>query len=78
MREGTTPAAPRHGNLTPAQRRRQGQVERLIGVAAPFLDLLLAVGDRVSRIAEPEDHEYYPVRADDLPGNERDRRASGD
>jgi len=29
---------------------------------APALDLLLAVGDRLSRIVEPEDHEYYPPR----------------
>jgi hypothetical protein len=37
--------------------------EAVIGLAAPFLDLLLAVVDRISRVAEPEDHEYYPVRS---------------
>jgi hypothetical protein len=37
--------------------------EAVIGLAAPFLDLVLAVGDRISRVAEPEDHEYYPVRS---------------
>lgn len=36
--------------------------ERLIGLAAPALDLVLAVGDRISRTVEPEDYEYYPVR----------------
>jgi hypothetical protein len=34
----------------------------LIGLAAPLLDLVLAAGDRVSRIVGPED-DYYPIRA---------------
>ncbi len=50
----------------------------MIGVAAPFLDLLLAVGDRISRIAEPQDYEYYPVRADELTAEERPKAATGD
>ena len=29
---------------------------------APALTLVLAAGDRLSRIVAPEDHEYYPVR----------------
>jgi hypothetical protein len=35
----------------------------------PALDAVLAVGDRVSRIVEPEDVDYYPprVRRDDPP-----------
>jgi hypothetical protein len=37
-------------------------VEGLIRLAAPALDLLLAVGDRVSRIVERRDTEYYPPR----------------
>lgn len=48
--------------LTEDQQRRRNRVEALIGVMAPFLDMVLAAGDRISRIAEPEDHEYYPVR----------------
>ncbi len=40
-----------------------GRTERLIELAAPALDALLRVGDRISRMAEPEDHEYYPVRS---------------
>jgi hypothetical protein len=48
--------------LTPAQQRMRGRFETLIGLAAPALDLLLAVGERISRIAEPEDTGYYPVR----------------
>jgi hypothetical protein len=37
-------------------------VESLIRIAAPALNLVLAVGERISRIVEPEDHEYYPPR----------------
>ncbi|MEA2449295.1 MAG: hypothetical protein QOG63_1227 [Thermoleophilaceae bacterium] len=49
--------------LTPEQRRTRDRVERLIGVAAPVLNLVLAAGDRLSRVVEPEDSEYYPVRS---------------
>jgi hypothetical protein len=64
--------------LTPGQQRTRHRVERVIGLAAPFLDVVLAVGDRISRIAEPEDHEYYPVRAGELSKQEQDRRAIPD
>ena len=49
--------------MTPQQAVWRGRFEGLIGLAAPALDLLLNVGDRISRVAEPEDHEYYPVRS---------------
>jgi hypothetical protein len=49
--------------LTPDQRRTRDRVETIISLAAPLLNLMLAVGDRVSRIVEPEDSEYYPVRS---------------
>jgi hypothetical protein len=52
--------------LTPQQQRTRGRFESVIGLAAPFLDLVLAVGDRISRVAEPRDYEYYPVRAGEL------------
>jgi len=48
--------------LTPDQVRRRERVESLIYLAAPGLNLLLAVGERISRLVEPEDHEYYPPR----------------
>ena len=48
--------------LTPSQRRNRERVEGLIRLAAPALDLVLAFGDRVSRIVEPRDVEYYPPR----------------
>jgi hypothetical protein len=47
---------------TPKQQLRRRRFEGLIGLAAPLLDLVLVAGDRVSRIAGPED-DYYPIRA---------------
>jgi hypothetical protein len=47
---------------TPQQQQRRAQYERLIGIAAPFLDLILVAGDRVSRIVSPED-DYIPIRS---------------
>jgi hypothetical protein len=44
-------ASPRHPP-TAAQRRNVQRAERVIGLAAPFLDLLLAVGDRISRAVD--------------------------
>ena len=49
--------------ITPEQRRRRDQVETLIRLAAPGLNLLLAAGERLSRLVSPEDDEYYPVRS---------------
>jgi hypothetical protein len=72
-----TPTQPPRGTLTAAQRRNRERVETLIGFAAPFLDLVLAVGERISRIAEPQDYDYYPVRADELPREGR-KSATGD
>lgn len=50
------------GALTPQQVRTRGRVESLIRLMSPGLSLVLAVGERISRIVEPEDHEYYPPR----------------
>jgi uncharacterized protein (DUF58 family) len=62
----------------------RGRFETAISLAAPLLDLVLAVGDRVSRIAEPVDYEYYPVRGESGPDRddhgdegERERGPSG-
>lgn len=52
--------------LTPAQRRRRDRFETLIALMAPGLDLVLAVGERVSRLVEPEDQEYYPPRSEGM------------
>ena len=48
--------------LTDSQQRTRERVETLIGLMAPALDAVLAVGDRVSRLLEPEDYDYYPAR----------------
>jgi hypothetical protein len=50
--------------LTPDQLRTRRRVETVIRLAAPALDLVLAVGDRVSRIVERNDPEYYPPRVE--------------
>jgi hypothetical protein len=48
--------------LTPDQLRTRRRVEMLIRLMAPALDIVLAAGDRVSRIVERDDPEYYPPR----------------
>jgi hypothetical protein len=48
--------------LSPDQLRTRRRVESVIRVMAPALDLVLAVGDRVSRVVERDDVEYYPPR----------------
>ena len=48
--------------LSPQQVIRRERIESLIALAAPFLDLVLAAGERVSRAVGPED-EYYPIRS---------------
>lgn len=48
--------------LTPDQLRTRERVESVIRLIAPGLNLVLAVGERVSRIVEPDDPEYYPAR----------------
>ena len=47
---------------TPQQAVRAGRVEGLISLIAPLLDLMLTVGDRLSRATGPDD-EYYPIRS---------------
>jgi hypothetical protein len=75
---GTTPQ-PRPGSaLTPGQQRTRARFETVIGAAAPFLDLVLAVGDRISRIAEPEDYEYYPVRSGERPPDKSETAQRGE
>jgi hypothetical protein len=48
--------------LTPEQLRTRDRVESLIRLMTPGLNLVLAAGDRLSRLVEPVDHEYYPPR----------------
>jgi hypothetical protein len=60
--------------LTPEQRRTRERVESLIGLAAPVLNLVLAAGERISRVVEPDDSEYYPVRSGLLEAEGKDAR----
>jgi hypothetical protein len=48
-------------NPTPGQVAVRDRIESVVALVSPLLDGLLAVGERVSRIAGPSD-EYYPVR----------------
>jgi len=48
--------------ITADQRRRREQVEGVIRLMAPALNLVLAAGERLSKLVEPEDSEYYPPR----------------
>lgn len=47
-----------HGPNATLRRR----IETAIRIAAPLLDLVILVGDRVSRLLEREDPEYVPAR----------------
>ena len=64
--------------LTAEQRRTRERVESLISFAAPALNLVLAFGERLSRIVEPEDSEYYPVRSTITEGDDSKGAAGGD
>jgi hypothetical protein len=46
---------------TPEQVRLRERFEGLIGLVAPALDLVLAAGERISRVVGTED-DYYPIR----------------
>ena len=54
---------------SPEQLRTRRRVESVIRLIAPALDVMLAVGDRVSRMVGRDDIEYYPprVRREDPP-----------
>jgi hypothetical protein len=44
-------------HLSPNQLAWRGRIEAGIRLAAPFLDLLLAAGDRVSRVVDRDEPE---------------------
>lgn len=58
--------------------RTRARIERLIALARPGLDLVLAAGDRFSRLIESDDPDYLPPRrlAEDSPVRPRVRRPS--
>ena len=43
--------------MTPGQLRTRRRIEGAIRLMTPMLDLVLAVGERVSKIVEPEDSD---------------------
>lgn len=51
--------------LEPGQQATRNHIESAISIVSPVLDLVLAAGERLSRIAEPTDFEYYPIRDED-------------
>ena len=48
--------------LSPDQLRMRERFESLIRLAAPGLNLVLAAGEQLSRMVEPDDPDYYPPR----------------
>ncbi len=48
---------------TPTQQAWRGRVETGLRIVAPALDVLLAAGDRLARLVEPDDTWEPPVRA---------------
>ncbi len=54
--------------LSPRQLTIRRRVERLIGLIAPGLDIVLAAGDRISRLSGPDPADEFsprPLTADD-------------
>jgi hypothetical protein len=47
---------------TPEQQIRRRRFEAAIALAAPVFDLVLATGDRLSRVVVPEEDEYFAIR----------------
>lgn len=64
-------------SLSPSQLRLRSKIEGAIALASPMLDGVLAIGDRISRLAEPRDYEYYPVRQDEGEVEPDDSAAAG-
>jgi hypothetical protein len=40
----------------------RGRIETVLRLASPLLDLVIAVGERVSRVIDPDDPSYVPAR----------------
>ena len=47
---------------SPSQLANRARIERLLRIAAPVLDLVLAAGDRVSRVAGRNEIDPEPSR----------------
>ena len=62
--------------LTPDQQRTRQRIESLIAVMSPALNLVLAAGERLARLVEPEDYDYLPPRPAEGQVGEADDRAA--
>jgi hypothetical protein len=47
---------------SPTQQAWRDRIEAVLGLVAPALDLVLATGERISRVVEPEDLDWTPPR----------------
>ena len=56
---------------TPTQLAWRGRIEAVLRIAAPALDLVLAAGDRLSRIVDREELEPPATRASFEPREQR-------
>jgi hypothetical protein len=56
---------------TPTQLAWRGRIETFIRLVRPGLDLVLAAGDRLARVVEPEDLDWAPPRAVSQPSQQR-------
>lgn len=63
--------------LTPEQRRWRGRVEAGLRIAEPALNLLLAAGERLSRVVERGEDDYYPPQRGSLPPQVDQRPSDG-
>jgi hypothetical protein len=63
---------------TPTQLVWRGRIEAVLRIVAPALDLVLAAGDRLSRVVERDDELEPPApRASFDPGEQRAVGAGG-
>ena len=53
--------------LTPAQQRWRARIETGIRIAEPGLNLVLAAGERLSRLVQRQGDDYYPPQRGSLP-----------
>ncbi len=51
--------------LDSGQQKTRERIESLITFVSPVFDAVLSVGERLSRVAEPIDHEYYTIHIED-------------
>ena len=56
---------------TPTQLVWRGRIESALRIAAPGLDLMLAMGDRLSRAVEREQLDWEAPRPIDVPAAQR-------